>query len=201
MDSLQRNQERGFTLAELLISLAILAEIATFTVPKVLLAQQSGKDRAIILEDVSTLTAAYTNYKQQTGSTSGTKVSDFLSSINYIKVDSSGVPVDNIPNNGSSTDTCGSGSYVCLRMHNGSSIYYDSNMSFNGTGTTNTLWFHIDPDGTVNGQSGGNGMAVSIILFYNGRVSSWGQVDVDFTSSTGSYSRQQTAKEPAYFYW
>jgi hypothetical protein len=74
-------------------------------------------------------------------------------------------------------------------------------MSFNGTGTTNALWFHIDPDGTVNGQSNGNGKAVSIVLFYNDRITSWGQVEVDFTSSTGSYAKQQTNREPSYFYW
>jgi Tfp pilus assembly protein FimT len=37
----------GFTLAKLLIALAILAEIATFATPKILTAQQSGQNRAI----------------------------------------------------------------------------------------------------------------------------------------------------------
>ena len=40
-------QHPGFTLVELLIALAILGTIATFTIPKVLQTQQDGKFKSI----------------------------------------------------------------------------------------------------------------------------------------------------------
>lgn len=48
----------GFTLAELLISLAILGLIATFTIPKIMSAQQNNEYSAIAQEDIATLSAA-----------------------------------------------------------------------------------------------------------------------------------------------
>jgi prepilin-type N-terminal cleavage/methylation domain-containing protein len=50
-----RKQSIGFTLAELLIALAILGEIATFTLPKIISAQQNAKQLAVIKETVATL--------------------------------------------------------------------------------------------------------------------------------------------------
>lgn len=52
---MSRIRLKGFTLAELLISLLILGEIATFTIPKILSAQQNGSKKAIIKETVATL--------------------------------------------------------------------------------------------------------------------------------------------------
>jgi len=49
------NKPSGFTLAELLIALAVLGIIAAFTIPKVLTSQQSNKDSAILKETVSAL--------------------------------------------------------------------------------------------------------------------------------------------------
>lgn len=48
----------GFTLAELLISLAILGVIATFTIPKVLNSQQSAERIAVFKETIAALNEA-----------------------------------------------------------------------------------------------------------------------------------------------
>ncbi|MBL8031855.1 MAG: prepilin-type N-terminal cleavage/methylation domain-containing protein [Candidatus Doudnabacteria bacterium] len=46
---------KGFTLAELLIALVILGVIATFTIPKVLYANQNTKYNAIAKEAMGTI--------------------------------------------------------------------------------------------------------------------------------------------------
>ena len=45
----------GFSLAELLLALLILVQIATFTIPKVLTAQQSAHREAVLKETIATL--------------------------------------------------------------------------------------------------------------------------------------------------
>lgn len=60
----------GFTLAELLISLAILGVIATFTIPKIIKAQQDAKFNAIAKEAATMVTGAYQQYQSQNTPTS-----------------------------------------------------------------------------------------------------------------------------------
>jgi competence protein ComGC len=50
-----RKAFKGLTLAELLISLLILAAIATFTIPKILSSQQNYRKKVVIKETVATL--------------------------------------------------------------------------------------------------------------------------------------------------
>ena len=51
----------GFSLPELLISLMILAEIATFTIPKVLASSQNQQKRAVFKEAIATLSGVVNN--------------------------------------------------------------------------------------------------------------------------------------------
>jgi prepilin-type N-terminal cleavage/methylation domain-containing protein len=51
----QFSAREGFTLAELLVALAVLGVISTFTIPKVLNAQQDNKKYSILKETLATL--------------------------------------------------------------------------------------------------------------------------------------------------
>lgn len=55
MFSLKPQRFMGFTLAELLVALLILGEIATFTIPKILNSQQNGQRIAVFKETYSTI--------------------------------------------------------------------------------------------------------------------------------------------------
>lgn len=81
-----KNVSIGFTLAELLISLVILGEIATFTIPKVLNAQQDGRRVAIFKETIGVLSEiTYMGYL--TGElTSSNVASYYTSKLNAVKI-------------------------------------------------------------------------------------------------------------------
>ena len=57
----------GFTLAELLVSLAILGVIATFTIPKIIAGQQNARYSAEAKELASTISAIYINAYNSNG--------------------------------------------------------------------------------------------------------------------------------------
>lgn len=52
-----RDYQFGFTLAELLIAVAILGEIATFTIPKIISSQQNGQRKTVFRETLATISA------------------------------------------------------------------------------------------------------------------------------------------------
>ena len=64
--SFVRRSSLGFTLAELLISLAILGVIATFTIPKILTSQQNSQKAAVTKEVIAMISGAFTAYQQNT---------------------------------------------------------------------------------------------------------------------------------------
>lgn len=82
-------KRQGFTLAELLIAVAILGEIATFTIPKIVNAQQMGKRKMVLKETISLLTdLTYRGYlmKSMSGTYNGNY---YLDNVNAIKICSS----------------------------------------------------------------------------------------------------------------
>lgn len=80
---------QGFTLAELLIALAILGVIAVFTIPKVLNSQQDSQKRAVLKEAVASLYQICeigANEGSLDATTSGTQLGTyFLDHLNFIK--------------------------------------------------------------------------------------------------------------------
>jgi prepilin-type N-terminal cleavage/methylation domain-containing protein len=59
VNDMHRTYLIGFTLAELLIALTILGEIAAFTIPKIISSQQNGQKRAVTKEMIAMFSAAY----------------------------------------------------------------------------------------------------------------------------------------------
>lgn len=81
---LQRNS--GFTLAELLIALAILGVIATFTIPKVLTSQNDSKRTAVMKEAVATLNNVLQQGLLEGGVTDSNLGTYYLNHLNAIKI-------------------------------------------------------------------------------------------------------------------
>jgi prepilin-type N-terminal cleavage/methylation domain-containing protein len=86
----------GFTLSEILVTLAILGVIATFTIPKVLATQQDVKFKSISKEVIATVSQAYQEYLRSKSITSSAGIKDLTNYINYVVVDTSR-RIDNTP--------------------------------------------------------------------------------------------------------
>ncbi|WP_373531254.1 type II secretion system protein [Vampirovibrio sp.] len=77
----------GFTLAELLIALAILGVIATFTVPKILNAQQDSRKKAVFKETLAALSnLTYEAAREGSVTNATTEWSYVLNNLNYAKI-------------------------------------------------------------------------------------------------------------------
>jgi prepilin-type N-terminal cleavage/methylation domain-containing protein len=80
---------KGFTLSELLIALAILGIIATFAIPKVLQSQQDSKKKAIFRETLAALSdATYmgtVTHELDSATTGATMRAYYSKRLNYVK--------------------------------------------------------------------------------------------------------------------
>jgi prepilin-type N-terminal cleavage/methylation domain-containing protein len=179
---------RGFTLAELLIALLIVAEIATFTIPKVLTSSANSQNKSIAKEVAGMIAAAFDAYKYKNTLTSSTKGSDLTQYMNYLKLDTAS---QYLGASGTALQQC-SATLPCLTLHTGGILQYDTAMTVGGTTTTNAVYFNLDPDG--NGTQG----RVTFVQFYTGRLSSGGQAGTA-TPSGGTLTREST--DPSYFSW
>jgi prepilin-type N-terminal cleavage/methylation domain-containing protein len=156
----------GFTLAELLICLLILGEIATFTVPKIIIASSNGNRDSIMKEAAATVSGAYQlawNNGQINGSS---RLADLTPYLNYVAIDTSTIIDDGL---NFTSLTC-SASNPCYRLHSGALLM--DRCSLGGTGTTSGMVLPVDTDGSYSGTTTGDGKSVLLILFYNGRVTS-----------------------------
>ncbi|WP_373530916.1 type II secretion system protein [Vampirovibrio sp.] len=159
-------RSKGFTLTELLISLLILAEIATFTIPKLLSNQQNSSYNANAKEVMGTIAAAYQVYSLANTPTAATSASDILAYMNYVSIDTTST-VDQSYTFGTRSCT----TYFCYKLHNGGILA--SNNAFGGTSPANTINFLFDPDGTSDGTTNGPGKSLFIYLFFNGRINTF----------------------------
>ncbi len=153
----------GFTLAELLIALAILSIISTFTIPKIMSIQSDARNNAIVKEAAASIEQILMSRRARGLVAPDTKMSDLAADLNYVRKDTSASTVVDIPPGYGTTD-CATVQY-CYVLHNGS-IVYGYNSAFNGfvpfdaSGTSNAIMFQVDPDGKVTNASSDLGKAV-----------------------------------------
>jgi prepilin-type N-terminal cleavage/methylation domain-containing protein len=171
----------GFTLAELLIALAILGVIATFTIPKIIGAAGNGQNTAIAKEAASMVSGAFSTYQLSNTLASGTTGGALTQYMNYVTIDSS-TATTMVP-------AC-SATTPCIKLHNGGILQYGTANSFGGTATTNALYFNLDPDGA------GAATTASFVQYYNGRLTTAGQ-QAAATASTGALATTY-ATDPYY---
>lgn len=190
-----KNNSYGFTLAELLISLAILGVIATFTIPKIITAQQANTYNSMAKEAAGTISDAYQTFKLNNTLTTNTVGNDFSPYLNYVAMTTTG-SVDDYP---SQDDVVCRTSSPCYRLHNGS-VLRMSNYHFSGTAATNAIFITFDPDGVYSGIQTGNSKSVRFFLYYSGKIRTKGDIDTNTCNSDSCYN-PSASHNPSWFSW
>jgi prepilin-type N-terminal cleavage/methylation domain-containing protein len=197
-ESMQLIRYRGFTLAELLISLAILGVIAAFTIPKILSSQQNGNYNAAAKEAASIISQAYSNYALNNTVDSNTRFADMTSYINYVAIDTTRT-IDDKPTLTSLSCSLGAAG-GCLVLHNGGVIRYNSS-TLAGTASTNALEFYFDPNGTYGNTTDGPDKSLQMFVYYGGRVTTRGTAAANTVAAGFTYTSPNPSYDPSWFSW
>jgi prepilin-type N-terminal cleavage/methylation domain-containing protein len=194
--------KKGFTLAELLICLAILGEISAFTIPKIINSQQNTQSNAIAKEAAGTVSSALLRYQIANSLTNSTNCSNLMPYINYVAQDTSTI-IDS-ESGGTSLD-CSTAGTACYRLHNGAMLWNGStNVDFGGTSTLNAIYFLVDPDGKYSGSTTGPSKSLKIYLYTTGRVATWASITSGtITHEWGSWytTNPDATRDPSWFSW
>lgn len=196
MPSARIKSNNGFTLAELLITLLILGEIATFTIPKVINAQQKGAWNAEGKETIASVSSAYLLYKLNNQPSASTGTTDLASYFNFTKLNTTSL-VDHVTGLGSMDCS----TTICYQLHNGGMLIFGGS-TFGATNTTNYIHFFFDPDARYSGTTNGPGKSMCIDLYFNGRINTaLARQGGDLTSLGGVPQVWGTDPDPDWFSW
>jgi prepilin-type N-terminal cleavage/methylation domain-containing protein len=147
---------QGFTLSELLVSLAVLGLIAAFAIPKVLTAVGESSSRAIGREAFGMISEAYQAVRaSNNGNTPrSTNAQTLRDTLNYARVGTGGN---------------GGGTNASIVLQNGAQIAFVLNDGFadNLANQVGVIGFTIDPDGPLATSANG---PVSVFLGGDGRI-------------------------------
>ena len=182
-----RRSQKGFTLAELLIALAILGVIATFTIPKILSSSANGQNTAIAKEAAGMISAAFSTYTLNNTLTTGTTAGALTQYFNYVSTDTATAYTAGVSGD-TAMSTC-SATLICLKLHNGGVLQYSTAQTFGSSLSTAAVTFALDPDGM---GTRGN---IVFVQQYGGRTTTNGQ-DAVFTTSAAGVTNQAT--DPSY---
>lgn len=192
----------GFTLTELLVGLGILGLIAAFAVPKILTASAATTANAKVHKAAQAVVNGYEKWTQENGKTPNTSVQNVMSMVQHNGQITDGRVVDWAPN--SSLDQISCVAYVgnvaqalCYLMPDSSIILFvnhfggssGTDLNFSNSGTTNALYFAVDPDGKDGPQDkSATTVSTLFLLSYNGRLRERGRLK----NSTYSLQPQYT---------
>ena len=215
-------KHKGFTLAEMLIALALIGIIAALLIPKLLGSTNGNAKRSTVLQSAMAITHALEDYSEG-GTTNSIKASTSATSLmpyfNYIEVVTTG-NLDgteaNGPGGGESTWDCAS-EITCLRMHSGGYLGFLNggfgNSANPGAPTTgnptdlNSIWLLVDTDGSpsINGKASDSNNSIWLVLYPTGKIKSWSTIDpgTAYINNSGALTAAVplAASDPDWFYW
>jgi prepilin-type N-terminal cleavage/methylation domain-containing protein len=194
------SKQAAFTLAEVLIVMAILGVVATFTVPKVLYSSNQASWNAKAKEAAAAMSEAYTLYRMEKGVSASTKVTDILAYINAVG------PYTGTVNQhpGGASVSC-TGGNTCIQLHNGAVIFLGNTNHFGGTTPNHAVTFSVDPDGKyTDGATTPENGSVAFFLYANGGLRTYGTAlspTLAAYSGTAASWGPDPSLDPTWFSW
>ena len=198
-----RNWLKGFTVAELLIGLAIIGVIASIAIPKILTSSQNSQNVVAAKEALSAVAGAYEAYSKSLGSAvpTTTTMNALLPYLNYVQLVTSGT-MDDHANASNLTYNCANANMTCLRMASGGVLFWQNTVNFGGSSPTNgNCFIFFDPDGVELNHtvSDGPSKSLGIVLYYNGRVVSRAKTLAGTCNSVNCFGSGNY--DPSWFSW
>ena len=190
--------KKGFSLAEVLLALTIVAAIAAFAIPKVLEEHKGKQAKAFAKAAAIEVASAYQQYRLDNASvTTSMTIADFWEEYgDYVSIETSG----SVDDKNNQTDLTCTSTNRCYKMRNDATIWMVSSRPFGNTENTNAISFRVDPFEGYSGTTTGSEKAVQFFLYYNGRLKSRNNVDPNTYVASSSYS-PGTTHDPDYWSW